>query len=192
VESPSPAKFGHVIGFDDFPFQHEWRGNVGVVGAVFAGERMEGMVSGKIRWDGANATATIVRLVQQCKWSPLLRLVFLQGVAFGGFNVADVPRIHRTLQIPVLVVARYTPNREAVKNALVTHVKGGARKWQLIEKLGPMEPCANVYVQRAGLTLTEAQTAIERYALHGRIPEPLRVAHLVAGSIATGQSRGRT
>jgi endonuclease V-like protein UPF0215 family len=54
-----------------------------------------------------------------------------------------------------------------------------------------MEPAAGVWVQRAGLTLAEAAAAIERLAVHGNLPEPLRVAHLIAGGVGTGESRGR-
>jgi len=32
---------------------------------------------------------------------------------------------------------------------------------------------------------------IERYAVHGHLPEPLRTAHLIAGGIIQGESRHR-
>lgn len=191
-ETVHPFRYSHVVGFDDFPFRREWRGNIPIVGVVYAGLRMEGVLSGAIRRDGANATAVLTRLVQQSKWVESIGLVLLQGVALGGFNVIDVQSLHRTLQVPVLVVARRAPNVPAVREALINHVRGGTRKWRLIESLGPMEPCAGVFVQRAGLTLADASQVITRYAVHGAVPEPLRAAHLIAGGIATGQSRGRT
>jgi endonuclease V-like protein UPF0215 family len=66
-------------------------------------------------------------------------------------------------------------------------VPGGARKWALVEKAGPMEPAAGVLVQRAGIALDDAAAVIARLAVNGRIPEP----HLVAGGVTTGQSRAR-
>jgi endonuclease V-like protein UPF0215 family len=54
-----------------------------------------------------------------------------------------------------------------------------------------MEPCGGVFVQRVGLTVAQAAAVVERLAIHGRIPEPLRVAHLIAGALARGASRGR-
>ena len=33
---------------------------------------------------------------------------------------------------------------------------------------------------------------LERTTQHGIIPEPLRLAHLIAGGTTTGKSRGRT
>lgn len=182
----------HVVGFDDFPFSPTHRGNVMVVGAVYAGARLEGVLSGRVRKDGANAARTLGQIVSASKFASHLQLVMLQGIALAGFNVVDVFALHRQLGLPVLVVARRKPDMEAVRQALLTRVPGGARKWALIERLGPMEPVAGVHVQRVGLTLDEAGEIIRRFATHGRIPEPLRTPHLIAGGIATGQSRGRT
>ncbi|MBA3531670.1 MAG: DUF99 family protein [Ardenticatenales bacterium] len=181
----------HVVGFDDFPFEHAHRGDVTVVGAIYAGLRLDGILSGRIRRDGANAARNLAQIVEDSKFASHLQLVLLQGIALGGFNVVDVHELHRRLALPVLVVARRQPDFDAIRRALLTNVPGGARKWALIERLGPMEPVAEVYVQRVGLTLPEAETVIRRLAIHGRIPEPLRTAHLIAGGIAMGQSGGR-
>jgi endonuclease V-like protein UPF0215 family len=99
---------------------------------------------------------------------------------------------HARLALPVLVVARRAPRLDPVRRALLGRVPGGRRKWRLVERLGPMEPAAGVFVQRAGLSLADADRVVRRLAVSGRIPEPLRTAHLVAGALATGQSRGRT
>jgi len=66
-----------------------------------------------------------------------------------------------------------------------------SRSGILIERLGLPEPAGRVYVQRVGLTLEEAIAIIERFTLAGHIPEPLRIAHLIAGALVDGQSRGR-
>lgn len=54
-----------------------------------------------------------------------------------------------------------------------------------------MEPVGGVWVQRAGLSLDEAAALLAATTTQGRIPEPLRVAHLVAGGVGRGESRGR-
>ena len=78
-----------------------------------------------------------------------------------------------------------------MKRALLGRVRGGAHKWALVERLGPMERAGKVYVQRVGLTLEQARATVDRLAVSGFIPEPLRAAHLIAGALATGESRGR-
>jgi endonuclease V-like protein UPF0215 family len=162
-----------------------------VVAVAFAGLRLEGVLSTHVRRDGADATRALTERIGGSRFAAHTRLVMFQGIALAGFNVIDIHALHEALGIPVLVVARRPPRLAAIRAALLDHVPGGARKWALVEKAGPMEATAGVMVQRAGLTLPEATAAIEGLAVNGRIPEPLRVAHLVAGGVTTGQSRGR-
>ena len=181
----------HVVGFDDAPFDRSWRGDVPVVGAVFAGNRLEGILYGRVRRDGANAARNLARLAVESKYGAQLQLILLQGIALAGFNVVDLDELSGLTGLPVLVVARKAPRLDKIRRALLTRVPGGARKWSLIERLGPMEHVAGVYVQRLGLTFKQAERVIEGLAVHGNIPEPLRAAHLIAGGVASGQSRGR-
>lgn len=186
-----PTNFSCVIGFDDAPFPAGYVGKVKVVGTVYAGLRLDGILVGEVEKDGADAAEKLAALVKQSKFAPNLHLVMLQGIALAGFNVVDVFALHEQLELPVLVVSRRMPNMEAIKDALVNKVSDGQRKWAIIEKLGPMEPAGSIYVQRVGLTLEQAKVVTKRLAIEGSIPEPLRVAHLIAGAIADGQSRGR-
>ncbi len=183
--------FSRAIGFDDAPFARAHRGDVPVVGVICTGARVDGLLRGKVRRDGANATRALRALIQGSRFAEQVQLVFLQGIALAGFNVLDVPGLARALDLPVLVVARRQPDMQAVRHALLERVPGGRRKWGLIRKAGPMEPCGPVWVQRAGLNMNQAQQALERFAVHGNLPEPLRVAHLAAGALVRGESRGR-
>lgn len=185
------ARLSHLIGFDDAPFAPGHRGDVPVVGAVFTGPRLDGVLYGLVRRDGANATRELVRMVGESRFAAHLQAILLQGVALAGFNVIDVHQLSQSLELPVLVVARRPPDWQAIREALLRRVPGGRRKWRLIERLGPMEPLASVHIQRAGLTLTQAEALLERFCLYGRIPEPLRTAHLIAGGIVGGRSRQR-
>ncbi len=184
-------RLSNVIGVDDGPFERAHRGDVPVVGVVYAGERLDGILRTRVRRDGANATDRVADLVEGSAFDGHVQAVLLNGIALAGFNVVDIDALHRRLGRPVLVVARRAPDLAAIERALRRRVPGGARKWRLIQAAGPMEPIEGVYVQRAGLTRAEAAGLVRRHARHGLIPEPLRVAHLVAGAYVTGVSRGR-
>jgi len=212
----------NVIGFDDGPFPREHRGDVLLVGVVCSGTRVDGIVSGSIRRDGANATRAMVEVIERSQFGAHLQAVMLQGIAVGGFNVVDVHALHAALRVPVLVVTRRPANMVEVCRALFAdeprrrpRVAGADRKWRLIEKAGALEELGpsrraarraasasggvsgirteapRLWVQRAGLTLDEARRLVADTTLHGNIPEPLRLAHLIAGGVTTGKSRGR-
>jgi endonuclease V-like protein UPF0215 family len=184
-------RLSHVIGFDDGPFERSHRGDVLLVGAVYAGTRLEGVLSGRVRRDGVNSTAVMARMVRASRFAGHLQAVLLQGIAVAGFNVVDVEALHAELGLPVLVVARRPPDMAAIRAALLGRVPGGARKWRLIQRLGPMEPLAGVYVQRMGLSTAQAEALLRRLQVHGKIPEPLRTAHIIAGGVVQGESRHR-
>jgi uncharacterized protein len=220
----------NVIGFDDGPFAREHRGDVLLVGVVCSGTRMDGVVSGRARRDGADATRRMVDLVRASQFGQHLQVVLLQGIAVGGFNVVDVHGLSKALRIPVLVVVRKPPDMAAVKRALFAasptsrpRVAGAARKWKLIEAAGELESLGpsrrslkraqaergeerergkrtttgiatagpRMWIQRVGLSREDAQRVVRATTLHGNIPEPLRLAHLIAGGIVGGRSRGR-
>jgi uncharacterized protein len=182
----------NVVGFDDCPFPRAHRGDVRVIGAVCAQTRLEGVLRTQVRRDGANATRRLIALVRGSKFTASLQLVLLQGIALAGFNVVDARALSDALELPVLIVARRKPHLDNIRRTLLEVIPGGARKWTLIENMGQMEPCAGVHVQRVGITLEDSAGVLERCTLHGRIPEALRLAHLIAGGVTTGQSRGRT
>jgi endonuclease V-like protein UPF0215 family len=182
--------FSNVAGFDDGPFARAARGDVLLVGAVCARTRLDGVLTGRVRKDGANATARIAALLGDSPFHAHVQAVLLNGIAVGGFNVIDIHALAERLQRPVMVVARRPARMHLIQRALQS-LPGGARKWRLIERAGPMEPVGGLYVQRAGLGLAEARVLLESTTLHGRLPEPLRLAHLIAGGVVTGTSRGR-
>jgi hypothetical protein len=145
---------------------------------------------GEITKDGNDAAEKLVELVARSRFAQNIQLIMLQGITLAGFNVVNVLYAHAQLGLPILLVARKQPDMEAIRRAL-NHIPDGQQKWGWIEQLGPMESVAQVYVQRVGLTLAQAAAVVKQYAVEGWIPEPLRVAHLIAGAVAEGHSRGR-
>lgn len=162
-----------------------------VVGAVFAGERLDGVLSTRVRRDGANATQRLAQCLAGSRYVGQLHAVLLQGIAFAGFNVVDLRRLNEAAGLPVLVVARRLPDFEAIREALLHKVSGGRRKWRLIEAAGPMDAVAGLHVQRCGISLEDTARLLAGLQKNGRLPEPLRVAHMIAGGVVTGESRHR-
>jgi len=181
----------HAVGFDDGPFLPDHRGDIDLIGAVFASDCLVGVLRSRVRRDGANATERIARMTEESRYLEQLHLVLLQGIAVAGFNVVDIHALAQRLTLPVVVVMRRHPDMQAVRDALLDKVPGGRRKWQLIEKAGPIREAVGVWLQCAGVSHEDAAKAVARLALHGRMPEPLRVAHLIAGGISPLRTRQR-
>lgn len=188
----------NVIGFDDAPFARDHRGDVLIVGVVCSRTRVDGIVSGRIRRDGANSTRTMIDAIESSQFVEHVQAVLLQGIAVGGFNVVDMHAIHRALDVPVIAMVRKKPDFDAIRRALQNpRVRGAERKWKLIQQAGPLDRIRDIYVQRVGITIAHTRELLAATTLHGNLPEPLRIAHLIAGGVTPrdashfGASRGR-
>ena len=184
-----PRRLSNVIGFDDAPFVRADRSDVALVGTVCSGTRLDIVVRGSVKRDGWDAADVMAALVRE-KSLVHVRAVLLQGITVAGFNVVDVHGLNAALGIPVLVVMRKRPRMALFLEAMQA-LPDFERREALVVAAGPPEPLRDVWIQRAGLTLAEAERLLENTTLHGNIPEPLRLAHIIAGGMTTGKSRGR-
>jgi uncharacterized protein len=186
----SEKRFTNVVGFDDAPFPRHHTGKVKLVGAVYAGLRSDGVLIGEVDKDGFDSASQLAELISRSRFAEHIQLVMLQGIAFAGFNVIDIFALHECLGLPALVVARKRPDMTSIRRALLSHIEDGKRKWAVLERLGNMEQMGAVFVQRVGLSSEQAAAVLNQFAVYGNIPEPLRTAHLIAGALVCGQSRG--
>jgi endonuclease V-like protein UPF0215 family len=132
--------------------------------------------------DGLDATEKLTSMLRQ--WS--FDVVMLAGVSFAGFNLVDPRVVFEGFSKPVIVISRTKPNNVAVKNALRRHFEDWQVRWSIFEKLGsvykivsmPAEP--PVYVEVVGAELDWASRVIRASSVCCRVPEPIRVARLVA------------
>src|SRR5438105_7051238 len=187
---PPPGRTLRAIGFDDVPWRHRKAGRVGLVGVVCAGTRFEGMVFGSVRRDGWRATDSIIGLLAGRKFLPQLHLVLLDGIAFGGFNVVDLPRLARALQRPCVAVMRKLPDLPAMERAALRLPRPQARL-AVLRRAGAIHVAGPFVYQVYGAEPRETAQALARLTDTGHVPEALRLAHLVAGALAYGESGRR-
>lgn len=180
-----------ILGIDDAPFDKFKDKKVLVVGTVYrGGNYMDGLISCHADVDGSNSTDSLISLIKKTKHKAQLQAIMLKGIALGGFNVVDIKRLYKKTKLPVIVVMKKSPDLEDIRKAL-ENVKNGSEKWNLIEKAGKITKILHLYVQSAGISNKSIREIIKITCMHGKVPEPIRVAHLIASGIATGESRGR-
>jgi endonuclease V-like protein UPF0215 family len=187
---PPTGRILRVIGFDDVPWRHRRSASVGLVGVVCAGTRFEGMVSGRVRRDGWRATDEIVRLLERGKFLPQLHLVLLDGIAFGGFNLVDLPRLASALRRPCVSVMRKLPDLPAMERA-AQRLASPERRLRLLRGAGTIHVATPFVYQVCGADPAETAHALARLTDTGNVPEALRLAHLVGGALAYGESGRR-
>ena len=179
-----------VIGIDDSPFNKFKDKNILVVGVVMrGGSWIDGILSTKVAVDGDDATKKLIEMINKCKFKPQLQCIFLDGIAVGGFNVIDVQELSKKTKLPVVVVIRRRPNIKNIKKTLIKINK--KNKIKLIEKAGNIIQVDDIFVQLTGIDLEEARKILKVVCTRSLIPEPLRLAHLIAQGVVFGESKGR-
>ena len=97
-----------------------------IVGVVFrGGEWLDGVLRSEIARDGLDGTDAIAEMVTGTRHYPQTRVVMLDGITYGGFNVIDVQELHRRTNLPVIVVMRAEPDLEEVFVRLLKESSGG-------------------------------------------------------------------
>lgn len=182
-----------ILGVDDSPFKKSDPGAL-IVGVVFRGANfLDGVLSTRIAVDGDDFTEKLSKMVLGTRHREQLQIVMLNGITFAGFNVADLPKIHELTGLPVISVVRKMPDFDGIKKAIFSSfaLKAGEKKWKAVGRAGPLHPCGKkVFFQCAGIRPEDASALIKATSVHSGIPEPIRVAHLIAGGVASGESRG--
>jgi endonuclease V-like protein UPF0215 family len=182
------------LGVDDGPFRFSDT-HVPLVGiAVQAPSYIEGVLMGHARVDGRDATDQILAMVRRSRYREGLRMLLLNGVAVGGFNVIDLDALHRELEVPIVTVTRRKPDLDAIRGALRRKFEDWEERWALIEghRVEPlMTHHTPLHVTYVGAARRDVVEALALTTVRGALPEPLRVAHLVAAASVKGESHGR-
>lgn len=179
-----------VIGIDDSPFDKFSDSKNLLIGVVMrGGSWIDGVLSTKVKVDGNDSTKKISDMINKCKFKPQLQCIFLDGIAVAGFNVIDVKELNKKTKLPVIIIIRRMPDIEAIKKTLVKINQ--KQKIKLIEKAGDVVKVDNIFVQLTGIDLEEAKKILKVVCTRSYIPEPLRLAHLIASGVTVGESKGR-
>lgn len=122
--------------------------------------------------------------------------VLLSGVTFGGFNLIDPWKVQKLCNAPVIVVVGSRPDNWAVKRALFRHFPDWKKRWELIRSLGPLHKVRTmhsegpVFFERFGSSTREAALILKASAFVSRVPEPLRVAGILARGLFSSEPFG--
>lgn len=181
-------KYIRCLGIDDATFVPHARGDkTFIVGCVVrAPNYLEGILKREIDVDGLDVTEKILDMLES-RFGIQIKVVMLNGVTFGGFNVADLRRIHRESHKGVISIVRKIPNMYEIERALKMHFEDWSIRLDMMKNL-PTLKYKRLFIHYVGLSDKETIRVIERFTIRGNIPEPLRIAHIIASGISRGES----
>jgi hypothetical protein len=185
-----------ILGFDDAPFVPRSQGKTIVIGVITRGGKYpDGIIKTEVTIDGMDATETLSNVVNKSKHKQQLQAIMLNGITMAGFNVVNIYKFYKHTNLPIIAINRKNPNLERIRKALKNFSDFNER-WEAIKAAGKISrvevrPGKVIYYQCAGIENKEAEEIIKLTCTRSLIPEPLRLAHLIASALVKGESGGR-
>jgi hypothetical protein len=183
-----------ILGIDDseFRFGDACVPVVGVLARVPS--FIEAVLRTDIAVDGRDSTEKLAAMLYCSRYRDQTRLILIDGVTLGGFNVVDIETLSGDTGIPVATITRKKPDLDGMKAALQKHFDDWEERYSIISR-GRLEPISigshSLYSRFVGIKKEELAVILKNATVAGAMPEAVRVAHLIATALARGESRGR-
>jgi len=168
-----------ILGVDDAPFLFG-DSEVTLLGCVFrGGDCLEGVLSARIEKDGFDSTEAIAAMLLSSPHHEQLRVIMLNGITFGGFNVVNLQRLSSLTHLPVIAVQRKKPDLSAFQSAM-SNLPFPEKRLGAAKNAGGIKRFNNLYFQHSNISERSAKEVLGVSITRSNIPEPLRIAHMVA------------
>ncbi len=157
-----------------------------LVAVLFEGIRILTVRAARIQVDGRDANGVLASMLKGMHFDG----VILSGISFGGFNVIDIKKLSKATGKPVIAVTGEKPDNAAVKRALQAHFPDWRDRWHMVRAAGklysasPLKEEPMLYFEVAGASPRFARTVIAATSKISRLPEPIRVAGILARGLS--------
>ena len=176
-----------VIGFDDATFNlKSGSKTTELIGVVCQGIRIVNLIKTEINIDGHDGTEKIIELVGQ--FEKHVQFIFTHTITFGGFNIIDLEKVYDRLNKPIIALNETKVDLDSVINALEkTFPNNSKEKIANIFNAGNLYQTniltaggvSTIYFHKKGIELKEIELLLQKVRLDSKLPECLRIAHLI-------------
>jgi endonuclease V-like protein UPF0215 family len=148
--------------------------------------RVDGFGFARISVGGDDATEGVLKIFRGLARSDINALL-LNGSVISWFNIVDLAFVSEETGLPVISLTY--EESEGLEGYIREYFPLPGKKIDMYRKLGPREPLRlktgfEVYARFLGATAEETKGLLNSFTLEGKVPEPLRVARLLARSIS--------
>ena len=144
---------------------------------------IDGFVFGQSTIEGNDATDVILKMHQKLNRDDV-SFIMISGLIISMYNIVDIKKIWNQLKIPVIGVTY--EDSKGIEDAIKYHFPDSYQsKIDEYHRLGQRTKISlhtgyDVFVRVEGCTILEAKNLLNAITLQGSVPEPLRVAQLLA------------
>ncbi len=156
-----------------------------LAGVVVRTDRVvDGFVLGSATVGGEDATNAVLRMYRKLKREDV-NLIILNGCVISRYNIIDVDELARRSGLPVVCLT-YNESK-GIEGAIRRHFDHPDARIERYRKLGPrtsllLHTGHRVYVRNSRISDSDAKGVLDSFTLQGGVPEPVRLARLLARS----------
>lgn len=156
-----------------------------LAGVVMRGDmQIDGFEISEITLGGLDATDGVLEIFRGLGRRDI-NVILLNGCVISLFNIIDMEKVYAELALPIVCVTY--EESEGLEKYFKEFDDSEARL-EIYRRLGERTPVKlhtghRVLVRYIGIEMREVQLLLDKFTLQGAIPEPLRVARILARSI---------
>lgn len=144
---------------------------------------VDGCVYGYATLEGNDATKNILSMYESLKRNDI-NVIMIAGSVIALYNIIDSDVIYEKTKVPVLNIT-FEESEGLESHIKRRFPKGWKLKLKNYRKIGERKKVKlhtgyGVFVRAVGMTQKEAKRTLDKFTLQGAIPEPVRVAKLLA------------
>ncbi len=155
-----------------------------LAGVVIRGDMVvDGFVFGAATLEGDDATDAVLDMFRRLNRNDV-NVIILSGAVISLYNIIDVDKVGEETKTPVICVT--FEESEGLEPTIKRHFpQDWTRKVEAYRKLGGRETVKlktgyPIYVRTYGLDSNQAKKTLDKFTLQGAIPEPIRLARIMA------------
>ena len=144
---------------------------------------IDGCIYGYATLEGDDATESILSMCKSLKRNDI-NVVMIAGSVIALYNIVDSDKIYKETKVPVLNIT-FEESKGLESHIKRRFPKDWRSKLKAYKKIGERKSVKlhtgyTVFVRATGMTQKEAKRTLDKYTLQGAIPEPVRLAKLLA------------
>ena len=147
---------------------------------------IDGFVLGRATIGADDATDAIISMYERLSRQDISFMV-LSGLIISMYNIIDLKRLWESISVPVIGVTY--GESDGIEDAIKHHFPNSyGYKISQYQKLGLRNKILlhtnhHIYLRTEGCETNEAKKLLDAFTLQGAVPEPLRVAQLLAKAV---------
>jgi hypothetical protein len=144
--------------------------------------RIDGVAIASLTVGGMDATDAVLGIIATLGRRDI-NVVMVSGSVVAWYNILDPVAISGKTGLPLIVVTY--EDSEGLEEDIAHHFPGDEDRLRAYRNLGERTPVqlgdgSQVFIRPAGLTPEDAARILRDFTRDGKVPEPVRVARLIA------------